>query len=69
MGRTKNMGVVNVRKKKTLKRKMLTQNIKTSQNKKRFNKKVTLTRAHKWKDDSQISWKGALTENKGNWKA
>jgi hypothetical protein len=49
MGRTKDMGVVNTRKKRDKKKvvQITTQNIKTTKNKKRLNKKVTLTCVHK----------------------
>lgn len=62
MGRTKDMGVVNTRKKRDKKKvvQITTQNIKTTKNKKRLNKKVTLTCVHKWKDDNQISQKGVM---------
>jgi len=51
------MGVVSTRKKRI------------TQNKKRPNKKVTLTCAHKWKDDNQISHKGALTKEQKKMKS
>jgi hypothetical protein len=53
------MGVINQRKENIGK---IMQNTKMNEHKKKFGKKVTLTHAHRWKDDKQISQRVVMTK-------
>lgn len=64
MNKAKNMGVVGQVREKTWRKNIqkIMENKKMNEGKKRPNQWVTMTCAHRQKDDKQIFWKGVTTK-------